>query len=85
MRVFSNNGLGKLIVIFFMLGLFLALGSTMPAVAAEVNADNIMVAESPAIDVLYDGPVALTPDETFEVTAYNSKTVYTSSKMFNSA
>ncbi|TEB15757.1 Kappa-carrageenase precursor [Pelotomaculum sp. FP] len=32
------------------------------------------------IDVLYDGTVALTPGETFTVTAYNSGTVYTVDK-----
>ncbi len=34
MQVFTNKGLGKLVVIFLMLGLFLGLGSIMPAVAA---------------------------------------------------
>ena len=34
MRVFSNKGLGKLVVIYLMLGLFLGLGSTVPAVAS---------------------------------------------------
>ncbi|MDD4237287.1 MAG: NosD domain-containing protein [Desulfotomaculaceae bacterium] len=37
MRVFSKQGLGKLVFIFLMLGLFLGLGGTMPAVAAEIS------------------------------------------------
>ncbi|MDD3652584.1 MAG: Ig-like domain-containing protein [Desulfotomaculaceae bacterium] len=37
MRVFSNKGLGKLVVIFLMLGLFLSLGSITTAVAADIS------------------------------------------------
>jgi len=33
-------------------------------------------AQEPTIDVLYEGTVALTPGETFSVTAYNSSVVY---------
>ncbi len=81
MRVFSNKGLGKLVFIFLMLGLFLGLGSTMPAAASsddEVKTDYVTVFS--AIDVLYEGTVALAPGETFSLTAYNSGTAYTVSE-----
>ncbi|MDD3652580.1 MAG: hypothetical protein PHO01_00090 [Desulfotomaculaceae bacterium] len=92
MHVICNKGLGRLVITFMMLGLFLGLGIAMiPAVAAAeipvtLNWDG---ATSPAqaqleaqdnsatIDVLYDGTVDLTPGETFNVTAYNSNTSYT--------
>ena len=46
----------------------------------EIKTDFITAAEAPAIDVLYDGTVTLTPDETFDVTPSNSSTAYTVSK-----
>jgi len=46
----------------------------------EIKTDFITAAEAPAIDVLYEGTVTLTPDETFDVTPPNSSTAYTVSK-----
>lgn len=67
-----RKGWGKLIALCLMFALVLgANGLMMPG---------ITVAEAPALDVLYNGTVTLTPDETFDVTAYNSSSVYTVSK-----
>jgi len=52
----------------------------LAAVKAAAAAAIKTVAEISAIDVLYEGTVALTPEETFDVTAYNSETVYTVNK-----
>lgn len=46
----------------------------------EVKTDYITVTGQSTIDVLYEGTVALTPGETFSVTAYKSKSVYTVNK-----
>lgn len=43
----------------------------------EIKTGYIIVNISPALDVLFDGTVTLTPGRTFEVTAYNSGSVYT--------
>jgi DMSO/TMAO reductase YedYZ molybdopterin-dependent catalytic subunit/frataxin-like iron-binding protein CyaY len=48
--------------------------------AAATAAVKTVVSLAPAMDVLYDGEVALTPGETFSVTAYNSGKAYTVSK-----
>ncbi len=46
----------------------------------ELRTDYITAEEAPTMDVLHEGTVTLTPGETFEVTAYNSETVYTVNK-----
>ena len=46
----------------------------------EVKTDYITVTEAPTMDVLYEGTVSLTPEETFSVTAYNSSVSYTVSE-----
>jgi len=46
----------------------------------ETKTDYITVTEAPTMDVLYEGTVSLTPEETFSVTAYNSSVSYTVSE-----
>lgn len=46
----------------------------------ETKTEYITVTEEPTIDVLYEGTVSLTPEETFGVTAYNSSVSYTVSE-----
>jgi uncharacterized repeat protein (TIGR02059 family) len=62
-------------------GAFTAAGDFEVAVKApgysKATVTQTMTSDAPAMDVLYDGIVTLTPDETFEVTAYNSSAVYT--------
>jgi len=48
--------------------------------AAATAAVKTVASLAPAMDVLYDGTVALAPGETFSVTAYNSGTAYTVNK-----
>ncbi|MGI5941888.1 MAG: NosD domain-containing protein [Pelotomaculaceae bacterium] len=48
--------------------------------AAATAAVKTVVSLAPAMDVLYDGEVALAPGETFSVTAYNSGKAYTVKK-----
>lgn len=43
----------------------------------EVKTDYIAITEAPTMDILYEGTVNLTPDQTFNVTAYSSSTQYT--------
>ncbi|TEB08062.1 Endo-1,4-beta-xylanase A precursor [Pelotomaculum schinkii] len=67
MKRLMKRGLGILLV---------TLLAMLPVVFTPTEAD----AGTPAVDVLYDGTVVLTPGETFSVTAYNSGEEYTVKK-----
>lgn len=70
----SKRVLAILTTTLFLLAMIpgFVLAADVDAVGVELSTESVMTT-----DVLYDGEVALTPDETFEVTAYNSDAVYT--------
>jgi len=53
------------------------LAAVRAAATAAVLTDVEIASPPPAMDVLYDGPVTLTPGATFDVVAYNSAVSYT--------
>ena len=83
----KKKGWGKLVALCIMFALLfgcsgLMMPDTVDATGSnnQTNNDIIRIAEASTIDVLFDDEIALTPNETFTLTAYTSNESYTVSK-----